>query len=657
MCFFRSSRRFFFPLIMPSDTDAAAAATNGAAAPPPSTTEAADAAPADGAAPAASSPKAGAPADGAADGSSPTAPAADAPPAPDPEAEAKAKAEAEAVAAARAADDAALAAGARVRATRAALAHAFSRPATTPPRPPDHWDYVLAEAAWMKADFDGERAWKRAAAAACARGAARVDWPSELKPVDAGREYRDAAAAFRAADDGAGARDAPPPSTKDGHAGTRSSAPAPPTTPPRLTYYLPRSAPAALSAALDADALQRSVAHLIAVYQYEDDLAAARRAAAAAAAAARAAAEAEADALRSASARARALGHRASLAGTDSGRLSDSDAARGGGARRDRKRGRVDDDALSLAPRPSARASGARAPDPRRAGGARTARGGRPGPAGRPATGPAALGAPWTPADDVLLCAVVHEFGSNWALVGDVLTGSAGLRGAVRGGGACRARFRALTHPGDPASLEAGVSEEGVAATASITKTAARDLLARALPVPDAALGAAARAAGAAFASARARRAAEESRARDVAAARGGAAHASHAAVAAAALAPRGGVPPQPADLLDAAEAAAARGAATHAATPAGAAAAAGPAALAGGGAHHPAPVGGAAAAAVAGAPPARHTVTVAQVQEILRTGRLPDGRELTAQLRAALTQRVRAAQAAAAAGGAGAPA
>ena len=589
---------------MPSDSDAAAAATNGAAAPPPSTTEAADPAPAHGAAPAAAPTPKAAPAEGEADGA-PTAPAADAPPdapTPDPETEAKAKAEAEAAAAARAADDAALAAGARVRATRAALAHAFSRPATTPPRPPDHWDYVLAEAAWMKADFDGERAWKQAAAAACARAAARVDWPTTLKPVDTGREYRDAAAAFRAADDGAGARDAPPPSSKDGLTGTRSSAPAPPTTPPRLTYTLPRSAPAALAAALDADALQRRVAHLISVRQYEDDLAAARRAAAAAAAAARAAAEAEADALRAASARARALGRRASLAGTDSGRLSDSDAARGGGARRDRKRGRADDDALSLAPRPSARASGARAPDPRRAGGARAARGGRPGPAGRPATGPAALGAPWTPADDVLLCAVVHEFGSNWALVGDVLTGSAGLRGAVRGGGACRARFRALTHPGDPASLEAGVSEEGVAAAASITKTAARDLLARALPVPDTALGAAARAAGAAFASARARRAAEESRARDVAAARGGTAHASHAAVAATALAPRGGVPPQPSDLLDAAEAAAARGAATHAAAPAGPAAAAGPAALAGGGAHHPAPVGGAATAA--GAPP-----------------------------------------------------
>ena len=52
---------------------------------------------------------------------------------------------------------------------------------------------------------------------------------------------------------------------------------------------------------------------------------------------------------------------------------------------------------------------------------------------------------PWSEAEDRLLCAIVHEFGSNWFLVADVLSGSCAMQGIYRSPHTCRYRFRSLT--------------------------------------------------------------------------------------------------------------------------------------------------------------------------------------------------------------------
>ena len=39
---------------------------------------------------------------------------------------------------------------------------------------------------------------------------------------------------------------------------------------------------------------------------------------------------------------------------------------------------------------------------------------------------------PWSEAEDRLLCAIVHEFGSNWFLVADVLSASCAMQGICR---------------------------------------------------------------------------------------------------------------------------------------------------------------------------------------------------------------------------------
>ena len=61
---------------------------------------------------------------------------------------------------------------------------------------------------------------------------------------------------------------------------------------------------------------------------------------------------------------------------------------------------------------------------------------------GMAASGPSM---PWTDAEDRLLCAIVHEFGSNWFLVADVLSASCAMQGIYRSPTTCRYRFRNLT--------------------------------------------------------------------------------------------------------------------------------------------------------------------------------------------------------------------
>ncbi len=52
---------------------------------------------------------------------------------------------------------------------------------------------------------------------------------------------------------------------------------------------------------------------------------------------------------------------------------------------------------------------------------------------------------PWTVQEDRLLCAVVHEFGSNWLLVADVLASSTHLQGIYRKPKQCAERFKQLS--------------------------------------------------------------------------------------------------------------------------------------------------------------------------------------------------------------------
>ena len=68
---------------------------------------------------------------------------------------------------------------------------------------------------------------------------------------------------------------------------------------------------------------------------------------------------------------------------------------------------------------------------------------------------------PWSDAEDRLLCAIVHEFGSNWFLVADVLSASCAMQGIYRSPTTCRYRFRNLT-VGAPVCIGTGQSDSEV---------------------------------------------------------------------------------------------------------------------------------------------------------------------------------------------------
>ena len=54
--------------------------------------------------------------------------------------------------------------------------------------------------------------------------------------------------------------------------------------------------------------------------------------------------------------------------------------------------------------------------------------------------------------EDQLLCAIVHEFGSNWGLITDVFAASAPFKGVFRRAEQCRWRFQALTQSAEVGS-------------------------------------------------------------------------------------------------------------------------------------------------------------------------------------------------------------
>ena len=70
---------------------------------------------------------------------------------------------------------------AAIREAQAKAALAAETPPYELPRTRCHWDYVLAEMAWLAVDFAGERIWKLNAAAQLAAGAAAVTSKGTLK--------------------------------------------------------------------------------------------------------------------------------------------------------------------------------------------------------------------------------------------------------------------------------------------------------------------------------------------------------------------------------------------------------------------------------------------------------------------------------------------
>ena len=86
---------------------------------------------------------------------------------------------------------------------------------------------------------------------------------------------------------------------------------------------------------------------------------------------------------------------------------------------------------------------------------------------------------PWSPVEDALLCAIVHEFGSNWGLITDVFAASAPFKGTYRRAEQCRWRFQRLTR-----SAEEG-GDPAASAALNLDKGTARQTMSRALPVED----------------------------------------------------------------------------------------------------------------------------------------------------------------------------
>ena len=68
----------------------------------------------------------------------------------------------------------------------------------------------------------------------------------------------------------------------------------------------------------------------------------------------------------------------------------------------------------------------------------------------------AANAMPWTNMEDSLLCAVIHEFGPNYAFAAEILKSCCALSGICRRAVQCKERFKHLTvssHSAGVASL------------------------------------------------------------------------------------------------------------------------------------------------------------------------------------------------------------
>lgn len=60
---------------------------------------------------------------------------------------------------------------------------------------------------------------------------------------------------------------------------------------------------------------------------------------------------------------------------------------------------------------------------------------------------------PWTNMEDNLLCAVIHEFGPNYAFAAEILKSCCALSGICRRAVQCKERFKQLTVSLHPAAV------------------------------------------------------------------------------------------------------------------------------------------------------------------------------------------------------------
>lgn len=96
--------------------------------------------------------------------------------------------------------------------------------------------------------------------------------------------------------------------------------------------------------------------------------------------------------------------------------------------------------------------------------------------------GTATNAVPWSSMEEQLLCAVVHEFGPNFAFAADVLAACSQLQGIFRRASQCKEKFKQLTAPTD------GQVSQETALAQQITKGQAREIMQKYMPVPEAAL-------------------------------------------------------------------------------------------------------------------------------------------------------------------------
>lgn len=491
-------------------------------------------------------------------------------------------------------EDRLLEVAAEVHKRHAFLSKAFTRPVEEPAVPLTHWSYLLKEMEWLAADVAQERLWKRAVAHALAHEAASADRKALLQRTAQGRELLEQSLAREKefAAERAQLDDASPKqrlaAVKARKAGVIEVSVfdqldingdlRPPGTPLRMdlvyTYKASADLPGALSYHLQDLAEAAVIAHEQEIREYDFDVDAARKAAAAAALAAQQAEElrmafmerdllgdgvydsGDAAMVKAAKAIKRKKQSRlpASYAddfvgydeeehmpGHSNKRLRVSAVSEG----RDRlvAHRRLSEPMSSVGQRKPGR-------DQRRRDKAgRERRSDQERQRAKAAIGGGLGGQvlPWTVQEDRLLCAVVHEFGSNWLLVADVLASSTHLQGIYRKPKQCAERFKQLS---EGPSTNAGVPEESAQTASQITKGEARELISKSLPVPDDVLRSTSAALYQVATKHRQQRQAErrreQERAQNVSQQ-----HPSHTSVQQAAMAKYQGRAPTPADLID----------------------------------------------------------------------------------------------------------
>ena len=371
-----------------------------------------------------------------------------------------------------------------VRARAAAKATVIGN-APAPPEPRHgraHWDYVLREMQWMANDFMQERRWKFGAAArvaaAAARRAGERAGPAPEKPEGKGKAKKPRGRAARGEakeDRGKGPRDRGVDDGREATAGPRTPdrAGAAGADPGPHHYALPEAGGVpALFARLEEEEEGRVRAEREKGYGYERQLEEYRKAAAEAAQEAKEEAErmkllrAREERMAMAAAAANAAAHRAEegaltkgkrkknkKGGQLPGHLSENAFLGGdmlmldanGSPLKKQKLGKAGVSLLDGKGKKGRKGEGLGAAGDKKSHKKKDGKD-KKGKKGKKISLPTpGTEIPWTTAEDQLLCSIVHEFGTNWTLISDVLSSCLSLRGVFRRADQCKARFRLVT--------------------------------------------------------------------------------------------------------------------------------------------------------------------------------------------------------------------